>query len=566
MSLTSALQIGRSGLLANQAAISVTGNNIANVAVAGYHRQAVSLTPAGDQELQAGIFFGRGVQLESIMRQVSEGLESRLRDSFSDESGYNAQFNILSQIEAIQNELSDNDLSSHMTNFFNAWSELANSPTDNSLRAVVIEQGGVLASYLNTMQAGLNGLRESVDTSITQDTQAANDLLTQIANVNKEIILTEGGSGEAHSLRDQRDVLLTKLSQYMDISTNEHSNGSIDVFVGSLPIILGDKSRGLDVRTGTDGNQLTIDVVIADDGSVLRPQTGSLGAMIRSRESDVMGTLSALDDFTHNLILEVNKVHSQGQGTVGFSNVTSAARVSDASLALNDPDTQLDFTPTHGSFKLYVTQLSSGQRVESSINVDLDGIGADSSLTDIANAINGVANVSATVSPDNRLSISVNGSDYQISFGEDTSGILAVMGINTFFTGGSAQDVAINQTIKSNPSFLAASQSGSSADNANALAMSQLSTKKISGANGNSLSQIWEQQVQNLAVKLSQANQKLDASIIVRENLTAQQQSYSGVNIDEETINLLAFQRAYQGSARFLGVVDEMMQTLLQLV
>lgn len=565
MSLSSALQIGRSGLLASQAAIAVTGNNIANVAVAGYHRQAVSLTPAGDQQLQQGIFLGRGVQLESIVRQVSAGLESRLRDSQSDEAGYSAQVNILSQLEAIQNELSDNDLSSHLTNFFNAWSELGNNPTDNSLRAVVIEQGGVLASYLNTMQAGLNSLRSTVDSAITQDTQAANDLLTQIASVNQQIVLTEGGSGEANSLRDQRDVLLAKLSQYMDISTNEHADGSLDVFVGSLPLVLGNKSRGVEVRTTADGDKINIDVVISDDGSVLSPQSGSLGAMIRSREDDVMGTLKAIDSFTNNLIYEVNKIHSQGQGTVGFSSITSADRVADASLALNDPDAQLDFTPTHGSFKLYVTQKSTGQRVESSIAIDLDGIGPDSTLNDVAAAINGVANISASVTSDNRLSVSVNGSDYEISFGEDTSGILAVLGINTFFTGSSAQDIAINQKLQGNPANLAVSQSGSSADNTNALAMATLSNKKL-GSTGNSLSQQWEQQVQTLAIKLNQAMQKLDASIIVRENLTAQQQSYSGVNIDEETINLLAFQRAYQGSARFLGVVDEMMQTLLQLL
>lgn len=566
MSLTSALQIGRSGLLANQAAIAVTGNNIANVAVAGYHRQAVNMTPAGDQELQHGVFLGRGVQLQSIVRQVSEGLESRLRDSMSDEAGYNAHVNILSQIEAIQNELSDNDLSTHMTNFFNAWSELANNPTDNSLRAVVVEQGGVLATYLNSMQDGLNDLRRTVDSAITQDVQAADDLMTQIASVNAQIIRTEGGSGEAHSLRDQRDVLLTKLSQYMDISTNEHSNGSIDVFVGSLPIVMGDKSRGLDVVTSADGDTLNIDVVIADDHSVLRPQSGSLGVMIKSRASDVLGTLRSVNEFTGNLIFEVNKVHSQGQGTTGFSSVTSSARVADPALALNDPDAQLDFTPSHGSFKLYVTQKSTGQRVESSINIDLDGIGADSTLTDVANAINGVANISATVTADDRLSISVNGSDYQITFGEDSSGFLAALGINTFFTGSSAQDIAINQTIRGNPANLAVSQNGSANDNSNALVMAQLANQKLASAGGNSLSQQWEQQVQNLAVKLSQANQQLNASVIVRENLTAQQQSYSGVNIDEETINLLAFQRAYQGSARFLGVVDEMMQTLLQLV
>jgi len=565
MTLTSALQIGRSGLLASQAAIQMTGNNMANVAVAGYHRQTVSLQPVRDQQITQDQFIGRGVQIQAIIRQVNVGLESRLRDSQSNEAGSLARHQILTQIEAIQNEYSDSDLSSQLTQFFNAWSELANNPGDNAQRSMVIAQGSALALQLNTMQKQMMDLRNGMDQTIRQDATAANDLLEQIAQINTQIVLSEGGSGQAHALRDQRDVLLSQLSQYIDISVNEQPNGSIDVFVGSLPVVLGHRNRGIEVRTTADGDQLKVDLVISADGSILSPQSGKLGALVKSREEDVIAGIRALDDFANHLIYEVNKVHSQGQGTTGFSSVTGASVLKDVNVALNDPAAGLGFTPTHGSFKVYVTQTSTGQRVETSIPVDLDGIGADTTLTDLVNSLNGVANISASISVDNRLVLNVNGGDYQISFGEDTSGVLATLGINTFFTGKDAASIDVNQTVVKNTGLLAASRNGSAADNSNALAMARLGQQSpVSG--GSSISQKWEAQVQTLAIRIGQAQQQLDAATIVRENLQVQQQAYSGVNIDEETINLMAFQRAYQGSARFLGVVDEMMQTLLQLL
>ncbi len=565
MTLTSALQIGRSGLLASQAAIQMTGNNIANVAVAGYHRQTVNLQPVRDQQITQNQFIGRGVQLQAIIRQVNVGLEARLRDSQSNEAGSLAKHNILTQIEAIQNEYTDADLSSQLTSFFNAWSELANNPGDSSQRSMVLAQGSALALHLNTMQKQMMELRNSVDESIRQDATAANDILTQIAAVNQQIVLSEGGSGQAHALRDQRDVLLSQLSQYMDISVNEQPNGAIDVFVGSLPIVLGNKSRGVEIRTTTANDQLKIELVISADGSVLAPQSGKLGAQVKAREEDVIAGIRALDEFANHLIYEVNKVHSQGQGTEGFSSVTGASILKDAGLPLNDPAAGLAFTPTHGRFKIFVTQTSTGQRVESSINVDLDGIGADTSLTDLVNSLNGVANITASISSDNRLVLQVNNGDYQISFGEDSSGVLAALGINTFFTGADAATIAVNDVVMKDSSYLATSRNGSPVDNSNALAMARLGQQSpVTGKA--SIAQKWEAQVQTLAIKIGQARQQLDAATLVRENLQVQQQSYSGVNIDEETINLLAFQRAYQGSARFLGVVDEMMQTLLQLL
>src|SRR5262249_23205572 len=158
-----------------------------------------------------------------------------------------------------------------------------------------------------------------------------------------QITRADQGTQGAHALRDQRDSLLAQLSQYLEVSTVEQPSGSVDVYVGSLPVILDGVNRGLKVRRQTVNGDLQVDATLASDGSVLQPTSGKLGALVAARKNDVDQAVSTLDDFANNLIYEVNKVHSQGQGLVGFDSVTGTTSVSDPTAALNDPAAGIPF-------------------------------------------------------------------------------------------------------------------------------------------------------------------------------------------------------------------------------
>lgn len=565
MSLGGALEIGRSGLLASQTAIEVAGNNLANVATRGYHRQVLSQSPARDQEIQQGVFIGRGVMIDQIRRQVDEALEARVRGGVSDQSAAGAKQNVLSQIETLQNELTDGGLSSRLDEFFNAWSQLANNPQDNSVRSVVVQQGKGLASFINDLRAGLADLRTQTDTKIDDAVNSANDLLTRISVLNKQIASSGAGAPGANSLRDQRDTALADLSQYLDISAVEQPSGSVDVYSGSLPIILEGQVRGLKVERKTVNGELQISVNIASDNSPINPNSGELGALVNARTHDIEGAIDALDKTSGELIWQVNRIHSQGQGAAGFSSVTSSASVDDPTAALNSAAAGLDFPPAHGSFKVSVLQKSTGQRVDSTININLDGINpsAQTTLNSLAASLNGVAGVSASVTGDGRLKIDAAGSDYAISFADDDSGVLAALGINTFFKGGNAADIGINGTVAQNTSNVAVSRGNVPGDNRTALAIAALRDAPLDPQSDLTISQLWGRHVEDFAVRMGQSNQDVSATAVVTQNLQAQQQAVGGVSSDEEAINLLAYQRAYQGAAKFLSVVDQMMQTLL---
>ena len=166
MSLNGSLQVGRSALVASQAALQVAGNNMANAATKGYHRRTVHLTPLRDEVAGRGFYVGRGVQLVAIRREVDAALQARLRDAVSEEHGAIVDQRFLAMIETLQHELSGDDVSSQLSAFFNAFSELANNPEDQAVRAVVIQQGQALAGRISGLRSDYNVVIKEIDRTI----------------------------------------------------------------------------------------------------------------------------------------------------------------------------------------------------------------------------------------------------------------------------------------------------------------------------------------------------------------------------------------------------------------
>jgi len=572
MGLAGSLQIGRTGLLASQTALQVVGQNLANLSTEGYHRQSISLAPERSQEIGDGLFIGRGVKVQSITRVIDEALEARLRGSISDQSASQVHQQLLGRIEALENEFSGTDLSSALGEFFNAFSELSNNPQDVSLRTLLVEQSSSLTGFIRDLDAGLGQVQFQTINQIDQTVTSVNDLLTRIASIDNQVAVQSRGSGGAPGLRDQRDALLSELSQFLDISTVEQPSGSVDVFVGNLPIMLNGKSRGVELLKETLNGQTVTKVVISSDKSPLDITSGELGALIEFKEKDIQDAIDAIDTLAGQLIYQINRLHSQGQGLDLLDGVTGAQAVADATVALNDPATNLTIPPTHGSFQLHVIQKSTGRVVTTTINVDLDGINpaGDTTLTSLAASINAAGNISASVTSDGKLQITPGSNDFALSFSDDSSGVLAALGVNTFFTGKDAFDIRVSSLVADSPRLVAAAISSASGqnpgDNTNALAIAGLRDQSLAALNGLSLTQQWNAHVEDFAVRQAQARQQLQSDTVIREGLASQQQSISGVNADEEAIDLIRYQRAFQASARFLTVIDEMFQTLIAAV
>ncbi len=563
MSLNGALNIGRSALVASQAAMQVAGNNMANAATKGYHRRTVHLAAAGDELIQRAQFVGTGVQLLAIRREVDTAMQSRFRNASSQENSALISQRFLTALETIQNELTDNDLSSELSNFFNSFSELANNPEDHAVRTLVIEHGRNLANRLSTLLNQHNDILAEVDRALATAVLTADGIVDRIAQLNIQIAQTEQGRSQANALRDQRDLLIDELAEFLDVSVVEQPNGALDVFVGSIPVVLSGISRGLEMRTQSVGNQVEVTIRVAADGTQLQVDAGRIGGLMQQRSQTVQPAIDDLNTFASQLIFEVNRQHAQGQGRTGQTSVTGTYGVNDPTATLNSAAAGLDFPISNGSFFIHVTHQATGLRTTHQINVN----GNADSLNDLINEINvvvGVPNVTAATGLGNTLTLTA-ASGFQISFSDDTSSALAALGINTFFDGANASDIDINQIVANDPDRLAAGAGHVPGSNGTALAMANLQNQQITALSGRSLREFWQESVNGLAVRTAAANDSVDATRLVRESLSAQIQAVSGVSLDEESINLLLFQRQFQAAARFIAVIDETLQTLLSI-
>ncbi|MFO0081663.1 MAG: flagellar hook-associated protein FlgK, partial [Phycisphaerales bacterium] len=244
MSLSTSLQIGRSALTAGQMAIQIAGNNVSNATTPGYSRQTLSLTPTQDTRF-GGNFIGRGVNVQAIRRQVDDALQARLWSGLSAESAGSTDLRLLGGVENVMNALGGTNLSTQLNAFFNSWSTLADTPGAGGPRALVVQQGQQLSSYVKNLRSQLVDQRLQVDRELGTSVLRADDLLNQIANLNTQIVTAENGQGVANGLRDQRDALITELSKFMDITAVQQANGNVDILVASQPVVLAGQTRGL---------------------------------------------------------------------------------------------------------------------------------------------------------------------------------------------------------------------------------------------------------------------------------------------------------------------------------
>ncbi len=563
MSINGALQIGRSAMTASQAALQVAGNNMANAATEGYFRRSVHMAAAMDERVGTNMFIGQGVQLLSIKREVDIALQARVRNALSDESAALVDQRFLIAVETLQNELTSNDLSSQLSEFFNGFSELANNPEDHAVRALVVQLGVGVASTITGLRDEYAKLREQIDTTLDVSIDSANGILDQISALNLQIAQTEQGAGEAGSLRDQRDRLVDQLSEFIDISVNEQQNGMIDILSGSTPIILAGESRGIELRIESDNGTIEASVRVAADGTELTPTNGEIGALLRQRAETVEPSIQDLDDLASNLIFEVNRLHSQGQGRFNPSSFTGSYQAADTTVPLNDAAADLPFQMKNGGFYIHVINSASGAENAYRIDVDPDAMSLDDLVAEI-NTVTGGTNVTASLTPARMLQLTAN-AGFELSFTDDTAGVLAGLGVNSFFTGENAATMGVAQEIRDDPNRLAAGANNVPGSNDTALALANLQDQPIAALGEASLRDFWQESVNGLAVRTATANQQVETTGLVRESLSAQLLAVGGVSLDEESVNLLTFERQFQAAARFISVIDEILQTLLSL-
>ena len=183
-----------------------------------------------------------------------------------------------------------------------------------------------------------------------------------------------------------------------------------------------------------------------------------------------------------------------------------------------------------------------------------------------------VTGVTASVTIDNRLQLEADdGLSFTFGFDgqqgrEDTSNVLAALGINTFFTGTGARDIAVNETLIAQPALLSAAGVFLAGDGTTAGRVAALDVGVSDHLGGGSITGFYNSIANAVAVRSGAVRDDFEAASAVLASLQAQRESISGVSLDEEAISLVKYEIAFQGAARFVSVVNDLLSELVLLI
>ncbi len=565
MSLFSTIQSSANALQVSQIGLQVVSNNVANANTPGYIRQEL-VQNTGPSVLVGGVILGYGVKATGVQQQYDQFTADQLRETSSELAKSKTLDDNYGQIEALFNELTGNDISSKLSNFSSSIQDVLNQPGNESLRRLVIEQGKTLSSSIRKIDTQLQDIQSQIDQGIKSAATEINRLTSNIAKLNGQIVNLEGGgsvNSDAVGLRDQREQLLNSLANIIDIQTSEQESGSLTVSVGGDYLVADGIQRPVNVKLNTSGENSFWEVRLADTDSPLQISGGYLSGLYESRDRAAGNVSTQLDSFARNLIEQFNSLHTQGQGLSGFSDVTGTFAADDVTAPLDLAGLPVQLK--NGAFEIQVNDFQTGLTNTHAIRVKLTGGTDDNSLEDIRDAIAAISGIGATITPDGKLRITSDSDKISFSFQNDTANFLAASGINTFFQGNSAGTIEVNALVANDPSMFAASLSGVGGGTDNALLLAQAFDQPLSNLRGDSIKQSFETLVVNTTQDINVQAGITDGLANFQKILQSKLLGVSGVNLDEEAVKMIYYQRAFQASSRVIQASNEMLETLVNL-
>ena len=649
--------IGISGLKAAQTAFDIIGNNIANAATEGYHRQRLNLSPSYTSQV-GSVYMGGGVDIAGITRMIDGFLQKEIFRQQSSLEQVSQELSMLRTVENSFGELSDTSgFSTALDNFFNALQDLSAHPTETIWQNQAITSAQTLAAKFKTLGQFLTSLESQISLEAENVINQVNVLIGKIAELNYNIERQEISGGQAYNLRDQRDQCISELSKLISVETESREYGVVDISTSGIPVVINTSTFELEV--GLIEN-LKLGITVAGESNYKTDiQGGRLGALIALKNDLISGIHNDLDNLAKTIIQQINQYHVQGAGSEGsFTEMTGWSTASE-SLA--------DFVPpvSDGSIYIRVTNTATGEVTRTEVPIDA----STDSLTTIAAAITAITGLTASVynsrlhiqaetnykfdflpcvlpTPTNSdftgaisppavsvsgtytcaenqtftftlsgtgsvgngtLKITVtdgdgntvttlnvgsgyaagdeldigngiraalgmgdiaDGNTFQVdAFADtDTSGLLAAAGINTFFSGNNASDIAVCPEISAEPGRIATALRQDAADNNNALRMVALKDLAISDLDSLTPSEYYRRLITDVGQQVSVKQSYQDNIEALVQKLANQQGEISGVNINDEAAQLLIFEQMFKAMAKYMSTLQSSLSTIMEII
>jgi flagellar hook-associated protein 1 len=539
------LEVAKRALHTQQSALYTTGHNIANANTEGYTRQRVNFVqsspypPAARNRPEIPGQVGSGVEAGSIQRIRDSFIDKQYRQENTKVGFYETRADMMSKMESILNEPTNEGLSETLDLFWNSLQDLSLNPEDSGARSVVKERANALADAFSYVHNSLQQVRANLKTEIGVDNTKVNSILDQINQLNGQIAKIEPHGYVPNDLYDERDRLVDELSSYVDIKVDyRKSTGQPSpIAEGIVTITLNTDKTDVE----NDNNEPiklvdgSLDVVTGSDDAVKHLFTdfnedNNLNAIFFAKPDREMD----YEDQVAQLV-----ANSDGETFIYGENYNINGKL----------DALIDGAGYVEDFTYGAATTGEATGIYNDMLKKLDRL-----VENFVTEFNAVHESGYTLTTD------ANGDPVQGS---------------AFFEGTTADTIKVTDAILNDTDLIAASNSGDAGDGENATDLANVYTKRaeqfisttipadIQLDDKATIKSYFESVIGEMGVISQEANRMQGNSLVLRQQVNESRQSISAVSLDEEMTNMIQFQHAYNAAARSMTVVDEMLDRII---
>ena len=494
------LHIGTNGMAAAQTALQTTSHNIANANTEGYSRQRINFTASNPHTLPGVGQIGTGVKMQSVVRVVDDYLTEQTQTEAATLEMYSQKADALGQLESIFNEPSENGLSNSISKFYSAWAHLSANPELTAAKTTVSQEAETLTDTVNQMASQMQELQEATTQDISKQVLDFNAKVKQLDTLNQQIFSVAVKGQTPNDLLDQRDELVGELTNITSIEVATDAFQRAFIRIDGTEILGENTMRTLSVVTGTD-----------EDGNALISTDGSKA---NTRPADAVFEVG-------QLILG-----TETDGATAFRAMTSTSgHVRGSQEALTEINTkrkELDKLTTTMAKAVNTVHSGNGEGIAF---FDL-GSGANAALT---------IKVNKEITTDPR---NINaGKSLTASAAGDGTRAGAIASLQTQILDYATDE---NRFDYDETTMVLAAQSG-----------------------GRTTADAYNDIVTRMGITKQQADDRVESQGQVVSFLEERRASISGVSVNEEVVDIMKYQSAFQANAKVLAVVSEMLDTLI---
>ncbi|MGN0938463.1 MAG: flagellar hook-associated protein FlgK [Selenomonas sp.] len=574
------------GIFSNQLSLDTTGHNITNASTEGYSRQSVNLAATRGQNVSSiygEVIVGTGVDSTSILRARNVYADKQYWAETSQQKYFTTQQTNYDKVEAIFDDSKNTGLKNAITEFYNAWNDLSTNASTASNRIAVIEKGNVVADRIKTTAQQLQSQINSQYEDMRLNVKSINDYCDQLTQLNQNIMQTEASGGTANDLRDQRDEIVDKLSEYMNLNIYEDDKGMYSVVSNGITLVNGNSHLTLEMSDPYANKTYGISdysVNIKESGVVFLPTNGSMKAQLDTIAED-KGYIDKLANISATFLTTFNSMHQQGAGIDG----------TDSSFGNNPPASGTYAGPSYGlnfwgdENSLYTWDAANNQVVASrmtNIRRSVTPMGSTTTATQPKVTITGTSSSTDNlkgINIINELGVCTNlkttGGQNLIAarklvIEQDVSSTGALQNtysvkVNGSGDGTNATNIStiINMdmsNVHSTSDIVYMSGTTTLMDTSNTTNPNNMTSRAIKD---DSINAYYSAAVAKLGSDSESVDDKSDAQDKLITQIKNWRSSTSGVDWNEELSNMIMFQQGYSACSRCLTTMDEMLDKLI---